>query len=381
MAFITPSEILDVDYAVEFKQFILDHFTLDAIVVYPEQDLVFPGALTTACITLLEKKKPNPEHQVVFVRVNNAPETRELLNVIEGAQRKNLSWAAVEPIPQLDLKPEDKWSHISSGIQDTRGLIPLRKIARAHRGLATGANDFFTLNKTEIEENKIEHRFLKPVIANARAVPNYNFTEDDFRDLVRNGYKTWLLSCDKTKSELKSHHGLLSYLISGEKKEINKRYLTRTREPWYSQEKRTPAPIVFTYMSREKPRFVYNEATALALNTLHMIHPARSIIDDKRKIKALLCYLNSGICRGLLRRTGRVYGGGLVKLEPREVENLPVIDIENVGEKDVSRLASLFDELCQASREGREDEIAKKIDDTLNRIIPHSLPQPVQMTL
>jgi adenine-specific DNA methylase len=381
MAFITPSEILDVDYAVELKQFILNHFTLRAVVIYPEQDLIFPGTLTTACITLLEKKRPSLEHRVVFVRVNKASEPRELLSVIEEEQRKNLSWAEVELIPQSDLKPEDKWSYTTSGTPNTEGLIPLRKIARVHRGVATGANEFFTLNKTEIEENKIEYRFLKPVIANARAIPNYNFTEDDFQDLARRGYKTWLLSCDKPKSELKSHSGLLRYLILGEKKEINKRYLTRARDLWYSQEKKTPAPIVFTYMSREKPRFVYNEAAALTLNTLHTIHLIRSVLDDKRKLKALLCYLNSRICRSFLRRTGRVYGGGLVKLEPREVENLPVIDIENVAEKDVSRLASLFDELCQASREGREDEIAKEIDDTLNRIIPHSFPQPVQMTL
>jgi len=381
MAFITPSEILDVDYAVKLKRFILDFFELEAVVIYPEDDLVFPGTLTTACITLLEKKRPNPEHRVIFVKVSKTPGPRELLGVIEEEQRKNLSWGAVESIPQSHLKPEDKWSHTSSRTVDTRGLIPLRKIARVHRGIATGANEFFTLNKTEIKENGIECRFLKPVIANSRAVPNYNFTDDDFRDLVRNGYKTWLLSCDKPKSELKSHDGLLRYLISGERKGINKRYLTRARELWYSQEKKTPAQIVFTYMSREKPRFVYNEAGALTLNTLHIIHPVRSILDDKRKLKALLCYLNSGICRSHLRRTGRIYGGGLVKLEPREVENLLVIDIDNVTEKDVSRLAGLFDELCQASREGREDKTMEKIDDTLNRIISHSCPQPVQMTL
>ncbi len=381
MAFITPSEILDVDYAVELKQFILNHFTLKAVVIYPEEALVFPGTLTTACITLLEKRKPNPAHLVIFVNVNKASEPGELLSVIEEGQRKDLSCARVESIKQSDLKAEGKWSYATSAIPNVRRLISLRQIARVHRGVATGANEFFTLSKAEVEENKIEHRFLKRVIANSRNIPNYNFTDDDFRDLVRNGYKAWLLSCDKPKSELKGQDGLLKYLISGEHKEINKRYLTKARDLWYSQEKKIPAPIVFTYMSREKPRFVHNEATAITLNTLHTIHPTRSIMEDKRKLKALLCYLNSGICRGLLRRTGRVYGGGLVKLEPREVENLPVIDIENVAKNDISQLANLFDELCQASREGREDEIAKKIDKTLNRVIAHSVTQSVQLTL
>jgi hypothetical protein len=318
---------------------------------------------------------------VVFVRISNPPETGELLDVVESSQQKSLSWARVKLVPQSDLKPENKWSHISSTIQDTKTLIPLRKIARVHRGIATGANQFFTLSEAEAKENRIGPQFLKPVIANSRATPNYNFTEDDFRNLLRDGHKSWLLSCNKPKSDLKSHAGLLNYLTSGEKKEINKRYLTRTRDLWYAQEKRTPAPIVFTYMSREKPRFIYNEANALALNTLHMIQPGRSVADDERRLKALLCYLNSGVCRSILKRTGRVYGGGLVKLEPREVENLPVIDIENLGEEDVSLLSGLFDELCQASREGREDDIADKIVSAVNLAISHSASGPKQMTL
>ena len=382
MAFITPSEILDAEYAVQLKRFLIQHFTIRAVVQYPEDHLVFPGALTTACITLVEKKKPSPNHSVMFVKVAKPPEPRELSRAIEQGQRNKLPWGAVELVPQSHLKPEDKWSYATSENQDVRGLIPLRKIARVHRGVATGANEFFTLNGSEVKEYGIGREFIRPIIANSRSIPNYNFTGNDFHDLARAGNKVWLFRCDKQKAELKDHTGLLRYLVSGEKKGVSKRYLTRGRHPWYSQERKQPAPIVFTYMSRKKPRFVHNETEALTLNTLHTIHPSPSITKNEKKLKALLCYLNSGICRSLLRTTGRVYGGGLVKLEPREVENLLVFDVEKILEEDIELLAKLFDELCQASREGRDNETLKRIDATLNEIIPKLVSRaPYQTTL
>ena len=369
MAFITPSEFLDVDYGVELKRFLLKAFTLRSLILYSEETLVFPEALTTACITLLEKKKPSPEHNVIFVRLNKSLEPRELLEVIQSEQSKKESWGTVELIPQSNLRPEDKWSYLTSTPSKISGLIPLGNIASAHRGIATGANDFFALSENEIRRYGIEREFLKPIVTNARSIPHYNFTKKDFQKLAQRGDKVWLLFCDRPKDELTKYKNLLRYLASGESKGLDRRYLTSKRKVWYFQERRTLSPILFTYMSRENPRFVHNEAGALALNALHTIHPVDRIANDKRKVKALLCYLNSGICRELLKKTGRVYGGGLVKLEPHEVENLPVIDLDKLSHQELLSLETLFDKLCESSREGRAEAAREKIDDTLDGII------------
>jgi len=369
MAFITPSEYLDVDYGVELKKFLVERLTLKAVILYPEESLVFPGVLTTACITLLERRKPSPRHNVVFVRLNKLPDYGDLLRVVEAGEETEPSWGKACLAPQSELDPKDKWSYVTSKTHEIQDLIPLRKIARVHRGIATGANDFFTLSEPEISRYGIERDFLRPVITNARIVRYYDFTKRDFHALTRSGKKVWLLFCDRPKAELKKHRALQKYLALGEQRKLHERYLTRTRNVWYFQERKQFAPIVFTYMSRENPRFVYNEAGALTLNTLHTIHPVEAIARDKPRLKALLCFLNSEICRGLLKKTGRVYGGGLLKLEPRELENLPVIALEKLSESDIQQLAELFDELCQSSREGMEQDVRRKINDTVSRIM------------
>lgn len=372
MAFITSSEFLDVHYGVKLKRFLTEDLTLRAIILYPQDALIFP-ALTTACITLLEKKKPDANHVTMFVRLTELPQYGELMKRIESRSTSEVPWGTIYLIPQSHLNPEDKWSHVGSETNKIRGLVPLRSIARVHRGIATGANDFFTLSTEEIKSYRIERDFLKPVITNARAIPHYDFTKKDFQELEKDGRKVWLLSCDKPKDELDKHQGMLKYLALGEKRGFHRRYLTRTRDIWYSQERKRVAPIVFTYMSRDNPRFVLNKTQALTLNALHTIHPASVIADNRTKLKALLCYLNSKVCRDLLTKTGRTYGGGLVKAEPREVENLPVIDIRELPEDELAILAELFDRLCQSSREGNEVPVREKIDSTLEAIINRSL--------
>jgi len=368
MAFITPSEFLDVDYGVELKRFLLEGFTLRAIILFPEESLVFPKALTRACITLLERKRPIAGHNVIFIRLDRSPEPEDLLKVIRSGGRGGVSWGAIDLIPQSHLTPEGKWSYKATKTREISGFIPLRGVAQAHRGIATGANDFFTLSEGEVSRYGIERGFLKPIITNARRIPHYDFTKTDFQRLARAGNKVWLLSCDRPMEELRKHPGLMRYLALGKERGIHKRYLTQAREVWYFQERKQVAPIVFTYMSRKNPRFVYNKAEALTLNTLHTIHPVEAIAKDKVKLKALLCYLNSGVCADLLRRTGRVYGGGLVKLEPREVESLSAIDLEKLSNEEIALLGKLFDELCRSSREGRDGETKKRIDEVLARI-------------
>jgi len=58
----------------------------------------------------------------------------------------------------------------------------------------------------------------------------------------------------------------------------------------------------------------------------------------------------------------------LVKLEPREVESLSAIDLEKLSNEEIALLGKLFDELCRSSREGRDGETKKRIDEVLARI-------------
>ena len=366
MAFVIPSNFLDVKYGVAVKKFLVDNFGIVAIILFPERELLFPKVLTTTCIVLLEKKK-NRKNVVRFFKLNSLVSSQNLLRAIKRPSLTQKTWATVNEVRQASLDPMEKWNHcLNPDIEGAKGLVPLKVVAKVKRGIATGANDFFALSDERVQRLEIEQRFLKPVLIRARNAPFLDFTSKDFQKILEKRKKVWLVSSNLAKDKLYGTN-LLRYIKQGEMKELHRRHLTSSRRIWYSSEKRVPSPIIFTYMSRKRPRFILNEAEILVLNTFHFIYPEEKAIGNRVELKALLAYLNSNKALSLLRRIGRIYGGGLLKAEPRELERLPVIDFLRLAKSDTEALANLFEQLCISVRKGSgEQEIRKEIDRTVD---------------
>ena len=115
------------------------------------------------------------------------------------------------------------------------------------------------------------------------------------------------------------------------KKDVASRYLCRSRKVWYFQEERAPAPIVCTYLGRTdtksgRPfRFILNHSRAIAANVYLLLYPkpvlARAVARDHTLIRRVWEVLNA-LSPDALLGEGRVYGGGLHKLEPTELANV-----------------------------------------------------------
>jgi len=365
MAFVLPTNFLDVNYGVAVKKFLADNFRIVAIVLFPKRRLLFPKVLTTTCIVLLEKEKDR-KNVVRFFKFDSLVSSQDLLRTIKNPNLTQKSWATVNEICQTSLDPGKKWNHyFDLDIEEAKGLVPLKVIAKVKRGIATGANDFFILSDEKVQKLEIEQRFLKPVLMKARDVAFLDFSSKDFQKLRENGKRVWLVSSNLAKDKLRGTN-LLRYIKQGEMKDLHHRHLTSSRRIWYSSEKRVPPPIIFTYMSRNRPRFILNETGILVLNTFHCIYPEKKAIGNRVELKALLAYLNSNKALSLLRKTGRIYSGGLLKVEPGELERFPVIDFPRLTKSDTEALANLFEQLCMSVRKGSgEQEIRKEIDEQL----------------
>jgi hypothetical protein len=117
-------------------------------------------------------------------------------------------------------------------------------------------------------------------------------------------------------------------------------------------------------MSRGGSRFIRNETDARNLSNLHGIYFNVDITETE--MKALLAYLNSEFASEVVRRSGRTYSSGMDKIEPNEMEGVPVLDPRGLTDETVQELAELFDQLQEAARDDNDvDSVIRRIDERL----------------
>lgn len=350
IAFITPSEFMYTGYGKTLKKFLLENFTILSFITFDFDKTVFDTALTTSTISLFVNKKPTKGHRVAFIKTNG--HLRGLTTTVTNKKNGVL----INRVRQDRLDPDSRWQKYYSDAVRTslaENLVPLAHQADVKRGIATGANSFFTLSSSDVDQWCIEDDFLVPVISKATQTHGYKLTKRTMRRLDKAGQKVHLLYCmDKPSRNLNK------YIRHGEKMKIDTRYLCAHRTPWYSMEKRNPAPILATVFSRDNMRFIRNVAHCLNLAAYHGIYPHFS---DKNMLDAFLCYLNSDLCAEIQKTARREYGGGLHKFEPRDLLDLPVLPITKLGRTDVAELAAAFRRLLEHDSDDRIQSAANHI--------------------
>ena len=141
--------------------------------------------------------------------------------------------------------------------------------------------------------------------------------------------RLFLLNCSMPENRIeKEYAALYDYLATG-RETVATGYLCSRRTPWYSQEQREAAPIMCTYMGRGDPtktrpfRFIRNRSRAIAANVYLLLYPRPGVKTSDRFLDAVWRHLDE-IDPATLLREGRVYGGGLHKLEPAELAEVPL---------------------------------------------------------
>jgi adenine-specific DNA-methyltransferase len=311
IAFITPSDWLDVGYGKKVKEFLLSRAQVEAIILIEESHLFFEGVLTTAAITLIRKTPPTSEPTKVL-RIEGDPtrfKPKLIVDLLTG--RVGLNDMQEEPVA---LDPTAKWSRPSA---KRRSGTKLGSVARVRRGIATGANAFFVISERERKKLDIPKSQLKRCITSPRVFIGIELTAkamDAFDDDV----PRWLVDCDNPE-EANRDTPLGRYLRRGRKLKIHTGYLAASREPWHRLEQRGKSPILFTYFNRDAPRFVRNLCGAVPLNNWLIVEPNQDVDPD-----ALCRALQSKSVGEQLLEGRRVYGGGLWKLEPSELVEVRV---------------------------------------------------------
>jgi hypothetical protein len=275
----------------------------------------FEDALVSSTIIWFRKAKPAMDAPVCFS---------------SGPSLAHPTWQ--EEVIRYQLDYRAKWSHlfrVNNRLESHDSTFCLSDLFKIKRGIATGANKFFVLTLEQIATHQLPPQFLKPIL------PSPRYLENDEILAENNGNpqitkRLFLLDCALSEQEIRTDHPhLWRYLQLGQEQEIDQRYLCRHRTRWYEQEHRPPAPLLCTYMGRNAQpfRFIRNHSRATAPNVYLMLYPTpllqRQLAQDDALLQSIWEWL-TGVQGETLKRIGRSYGGGLFKLEPKELGQLSI---------------------------------------------------------
>lgn len=321
-----PSEFMDVNYGKQIKEYLLTQVTLLHIHRFNPNDVQFDDALVSSSVVWFRKSPPPSRHQVEFSYGGTLSKPAVTRNVPVNVLRRTTKWTRYPELPDIT-----KSHSIGPKLSD---LFTIK------RGLATGGNDFFILTPETIKQYRIPAEFLTPILPSPRYL-NIEEVEADQDGNPVLERKLFLLTCTLDEAYIQAEYpSLWKYLQLGIQQGVDQGYLCQHRSPWYVQENRPAAPIVCTYMGRQREngrhpfRFILNHSRATVPNVYLMLYPKAELADALRKnpqrIKDVWQSLTE-ITPETLVGEGRVYGGGLHKLEPKELGNAPADRILEVA--------------------------------------------------
>lgn len=315
-----PSEFMDVNYGREVKRYLKEKVTLLQIHRFDPNDVQFSDALVSSAIVWFRNTAPPREHQVHFTFGGTLDRPHVERHV---------------PLAALDVR--EKWTRFPKyGIREATSGPTVGDFFKIMRGIATGDNGFFILDEAELKSRNLPMEFFRPILPSPRHLKGDEVVADS-EGLPSVEKRLFLLDPRIPENHIAEQApDLWLYLQTGRARGLHDRYLCRTRKLWYQQEDRPAAPIVCTYLGRGdlksgRPfRFIRNRSRATIANVYLAMYPTarmQAALDlDPSLIDRTWRYLNE-VSAEVLLGEGRVYGGGLHKLEPRELANVPLPEL------------------------------------------------------
>jgi len=306
---------MDVNYGRAVKEYLLARVTLLRIHRFDPQDVQFDDALVSSAVVWFRNRKPEPSHEVEFTFGGSLNQPRVSRRIPAAVLAEESKWTRFPLEP--DLRPQAK--------------LTLGDLFTVKRGIATGNNNYFVLTKKQIQDYGLPGKFLAPILPSPRFLKDTEIVADQDGNPVIDP-ELFLLDCPLPETEIAQRYPeLASYLNRGHEQGVDEAYLCRHRTPWYSQENRPPAPILCTYMGRSngsgRPpfRFILNHSQARATNLYLLMYPKPTLSRELKRQPLLIRVIWQALSElpaDALTREGRVYGGGLNKMEPRELQEV-----------------------------------------------------------
>lgn len=324
LAFVIPSEILQVAYAEDLRLFLSTQFRHLTLLTFKK--LVFPDIEQEVVTLIAEKGVGKTEIRIVE------------LDDLSSLSSLDLSKIPFTPIPHS----KEKWTQYFTNADEDKILRALRKDKRfapfsdfgiINVGVTTGNNDFFSIDE-KVKKLYALDSVLLPLIGRSSHAHGIYFTEADWQRNCDSAKKANLLVFpDVPFGTYPDKHK--AYIRYGEQTLQNTGYKCSIRDRWYIVPSIWIPDAFFLRRNNEYPKFVLNKCGAISTDTMHRM---KFNADVDPEI-LLLSYYNS-VSFAFTEICGRSYGGGVLEILPGEMGKILVPKINTLN-------ASLKRELLQ----------------------------------
>ncbi len=308
LAFVLPSEFLQVKFAAEIRQFLYKEF--ERIEIFTFNQLLFECTGQDTILFVGHKK----------------------------AKQKGVLYADIADLKELKrrdfiLKPNTsiqttstKWTHHFLSSSELNLIHKLRSsfekinyYCTSKAGIVTAANQYFIVPEKVVSEFGL-HSFTVPIIQRGFFVNGgVVFNEENFKFLVKSGKPAYLLSFSKFDEEVFSGK-IAEYLDIGVKRKISERYKCLKRKRWFDVPNVGTSPDGFFFKrSHHYPKLLKNEADVLVTDSAYKI-----VMKEGFQIESLVHSFYNSLTIAFAELEGRYYGGGVLELTPNEFKQLPI---------------------------------------------------------
>lgn len=342
LAFVLPSTLLQASYAAPVRSFLLNQFS--SVTVVSVNRALFPTAEVEVVLLLADQSGPaglNLAHWSGFGALDGAS--------VRSIDRPHQIWAVHKHPRGAEL--------LHDLLADGR-LVELKTVAVARIGTVTGANDFFVLRKSEVRRRKLPPRLFRRVLVNPTLIRGAVVGRRDLDALDSAEVPANLMCLGRGGRDAKNAR-VAAYLRRGRRLDVHRGYKTAERRRWYEVVADAPPDIFIAYMSHDFVRVAANVAKAGSTNLVHQLRLRNAV-----GAKALAVALHSSVAQLSAEVRGRTYGGGVLKLEPSDVQQLVVPSIDEQLQAELGRVLPSVDRLL---RRGKPDDARRMVDDVLLR--------------
>lgn len=348
LGLVIPAELLSVNYAAGVREYLMQRFGRVTLVLFKER--VFPEVQEEVVLLMAEGTGPCDHlevHQTDNAARLHATEVKMSTWMPPTSSGK---WTA-SLIPSVGLAAYQAQL-------DGPGFTELRAWGETSLGAVTGKNNYFTLNPLQVQELGLGSpevvRISPPGSTHLRRL---SLTRRDWERLGADGSPTYLF-----RPGVEPSAAAQRYLVRGVHAGVDQAYKCRVRGHWWRTPVLAPPDLFITYMNAGFPQLASNPARLRHLNSVHGVYLRDDLSQLGAELLPLAC-LNSVTLLGA-EAVGRSYGGGMLKLEPKEADVLPVPSPDLV-ERTKGELLALLSPVTALLANGSVREAVRLVDDVL----------------